>query len=225
MNNRKKITLVVLGLILFFTPVVFTAAQEEPDDTFIMELSRIMERQNWEASEVGELVRNLKTYRFQRLEGVDPEVVALALQYARRNAGESLETPEMARIAAQVMTMAGEMKALGFDDTEITASALNGVREMVTVRTQNRTGTDAPEDALQVREQVRQQIRDAQCEELKTQTRTRIRTSNPHDADEWAPPGPGGSSGSASSSGPLGPGAGPGVPVSGSTPQGPSSGE
>lgn len=199
-------------VILLLISVNVTFAQDEPSETFLRELERLMVQDGWETSEMGELNRYLHTYRYENLEGVDPEVVALALQYARGRNEESLDVPAMAMIAAQVMNSAGEMAALGFENRTIAAAVLEGVREMFTLREQLQTGESSPETALQLKEQLRLQVKDCQNSELKSRIRTRTRTSNPHDPEEWTPPGPGGIPGGNDTDGSPGPGPGSGTP-------------
>ena len=208
MKQHGKIIFGCTLVLLLLTSINFAFSEEIPSETFIKELERLMIRDGWETSETGELNRFLNRNRHENLEGVDPEVVALALQYARGKSEDTLDIPAMAMIAAQVMNTAGEMAALGFDNRAITSAALEGVREMLTQREQLRTGESSPETALQLREQLRLQVRDCESSELKSQIQTRTRTSNPHDPEVWTAPGPAGTPGG---NDPVGsPGSGPG---------------
>jgi len=210
MTRRGKIVFSCAIVLLFLLSVNLVFSEEVSSETFIRELERLMVNEGWETSDTGELARHLNTYRFEYLEGVDPELVALALQYARGKSEETLDIPVMAKIAAQVMYTAGEMAGLGFESRAVTTAALEGVREMLTHREQLRTGESSPETALQLREQVRQQVKECQNSELKSQIQTRTRTSNPHDTDEWRLPGPTGTPGGGDPAGSPGTGPGPG---------------
>jgi len=205
--------IILVTLLLGAGTVLYS--QEEPSDTFLRELERLMIRDGWNETQTGELTRYLHTYRYENLQGVDPEVVALALQYAGSREGKSLGIPEMAVVASQVMNMAGEMASLGFETQDIGTAALNGVRFMLTNREQLKLGADSPETALQLQEQIRLQVRDSQSSELKSQIQDRTRTSNPHDPEEWAPSGPAGSPGGNDPAGTPGAGSGTGVDGSG----------
>ena len=208
--QRFGLVLAVAGLLMMSQPLL---SQDSDDQLFMRELVRIMERNGWSTSETGQLERHMLVYKWERLKGVDPEIIALALQYGRDQSDKELNFQQTARLVQRLAYTAGEMVKLGFDGRDITRVVIDETRLMIEQRW--RLNENSPELSQQTRDQIRMQIMSAEGDRLKEQLRTRTRTSNPKSPDSWPSPGPHGETGKADPPNPQGPGNGQDSPGSG----------
>ena len=190
-------------------------SQDAESGSFVRELVKEMERIGWSSSETGELERHMNTYRWEHLRGVDPEVMAIALQYAQEKTVDRLTARQMARLTLQLTYAAREMASFGFEGRQIARGIMNETRVMT--EQQWRLNESVPELSEQTRDQIRQRIRNTEGSLLMERLRTRTRSSNPKDPDSWSDPGPGpggepGGRNSSPPNGPNGPGSGQGSP-------------
>ena len=181
---KRRTAVITTALILLLTiGSVGVFAQESESDVFVRELVRTMSVLGWPESELAQVERNLLTYRWEQMRGVDPETVALALEYGRERGGLGTDGETTAAIASNVALAAREMVALGMTNREITRVMLDGVREVVESRT--RESYDEAAEGEQIREQIQSQLRERQEDALRTELKTRL--NNPKDPESWNP--------------------------------------
>ena len=178
---------VLLAALFLLTAAGTAFAQADEGDVFVQNLVRELERRNWDASETGQLVRNLAMYEWKNLSGVDPEIVAFSLSYCRERGVD--DPAERAALAWQLTERVREMKALGLESRDIAQTTLKGIRIATTTRNQLRAEEEAPDLAQQIREQVRREIGEAQGRALQRQMKKQV--SGSESPNGWTPPGPG----------------------------------
>ena len=183
-------------------------SQDSEDDMFVRELIRTMERIGWSTLETGQLERQMQVYRWERLQGVDPEIVAMALQYGRDRVENDLTYQQTARLAQHLAFAAREMGSFGFDSRDVVRAVMNETRIMM--EQQWRLDEKSPELTEQTRDQIRQRIRSTEGDLLMEQLRTRTRSGNLKGPDSWPSPGPHGGTGNTDAPGPHEPGGGSG---------------
>lgn len=200
MKKRTKMILVFLLLAGMF--IQATAAEDADVNAFAQNLVQSLQRFNWEASEVGELERNLYKYEWKNLQAVDPLVVAQVLSYGKKR---GIHLPdELAEMAYQLSLSASEMMRLGFEPREVMRAVTDVVRAFATERVTSRTGEQSPDLTRAFREQLRRQMDGAGESSLQRQAQQRV--SRPERADTWTPPAPEERPGGGRSNVPSGPG-------------------
>ena len=193
MEKAKKFTFLIAILVGF---VITVAAQETGEERYVQNIIRVLERSNWETSEIGALERHLFAYEWKNLSGIDPDIVVQALSYGK---DRGIDTPEdLAQMAYQLSLSIGEMLRLGLEPRDILRASLNAVRKIATVRL-GYEGEQIPDLAQTLREQIQLQRAGIQKVVLRRQAERRgPGLSSPAHPDERAgggspnlPSGPG----------------------------------
>lgn len=178
---RKSIWMVrgilCLTLTLAFThysgiPLLGENTEDTP--TFVKNLSGLLRERGWSADDISRLVEAAKALDWEGTEGAEPEVVALALEFGKREEA-GMEPPEQAQLALELALTAMEMESLGYKERTVARAALNGVRNILTdIRRWREGGREGNLGEL-VRNRLRNEVRAACSLQVQEQTRERTR--------------------------------------------------
>ncbi len=126
MRVRKDLTVILVAAVLVVAAAPMFAAQGEGPG-FVQELLGQLAADGWSAQETQALSDAAASLDWSGSQGVNPQVVALALELAKSRE-QSLTGPGEAEIALQLALAAAQMKAVGFDDHAAASAALGGVQ-------------------------------------------------------------------------------------------------
>ena len=175
----RSIPVLFLGfLLLTINGAVFAqVADEEP---FIDSLRTSLHRQGWDSSETDALEKLLSSFPWNNTDGIDSDIIALALTYAKHNGVDSNE--ELAGVAYQLVDSVREMNAIGLTNRESAKAILNGLRM---------TGFDEPDLQHRIREQIQTQVNETGGAAVRQRVESRIEWQRR--PSTWSPTTPKGS--------------------------------
>lgn len=195
----KRMGIVIAAVMLLIT-LPLSSQQAEGDYEFEQALQEMLKAEGWSSEEIQKLLKEEVDWEQARIR--DAEMIAICLVYAK-DAEEEIGPYEQAQMAMEVMTMAREMRALGFAESQILRTSLNGIREVFgdleKLREQERlrTGEDNGIGEL-IRSRFQEQLQTAMNLEARHMVQTRVRAEkNSRPGDLLVPPGPQGPGGSA----------------------------
>jgi hypothetical protein len=193
--KRKGIAIAALLLL-----IILPLSGQEPASAveFKQALQEQLEAEGWSPEEIRQLLKEEVDWNQARIQ--DAEMIAACLTYAKDEGGE-IGPYEQVQFAQSVMLMAREMRALGFAESQIIRTALNGTREALVelekLREQERirTGEDTGIGEL-IRSRFQVQLETAMHLEARHMVQTRVRAEqNSRPGDLLVPPGPQGPGG------------------------------
>lgn len=126
-SRTYEIIVLVIGLALMVGFPLWSQVEERPE--FASDLLDLLVDGGWTPEQLRELAA--QDVDWKQAEGADPEVVAMALQFAR-NEDEEMEPMEEALLAIELALAATEMEAVGIGKLTIAITALEGVRDILT---------------------------------------------------------------------------------------------
>jgi len=137
-KRRKKIVGMVKGMVMCVTVFSFVfgggvslwGQETNKPSTFVEELSSLLGDRGWTEEEVSRLVDAAKELNWEGAEDAGPEVVALALEFGKKEEAD-MEPLEQAQLALELALTAVEMESMGYDERSVARVALNGVRDML----------------------------------------------------------------------------------------------
>jgi hypothetical protein len=194
----KRIGILVVAAMLLMTALPVSSQQIEDSSVFEQTLYRMLQQEGWSAEDLQKLFKEEVDWKEARFQ--DAEMIATCLAYAKEMEGKI--GPEVeAQLVLSIMTMAQEMRALGFGEPQIIRAALNGTREAVGELAQLReterlrTGEDAGVGEV-IRHRFEQQLQTAMQLEARLMVQSRVREEqNSRPGDLLVPPGPQGPGG------------------------------
>ena len=122
----KRMGIVIAAVMLLIT-LPLSSQQAEGDYEFEQALQEMLKAEGWSSEEIQKLLKEEVDWEQARIR--DAEMIAICLVYAK-DAEEEIGPYEQAQMAMEVMTMAREMRALGFAESQILRTSLNGIREV-----------------------------------------------------------------------------------------------
>jgi hypothetical protein len=185
--------MLILGMIvavLVALPVIADELEDGQRPVFVDELMSLLQQEQWNASQIRELLAAADRLDWDGTDSADPAVVALALQLGH----QELEAGEQAIMALDLALTAVQMQALGYDERTVARAVLRGVRDaMADVRDDTRTSGDQS-FGLQVRDHILAHLELDSRVELSIRGRDRARAIRservPGGAEPVAPPTP-----------------------------------
>jgi len=193
MNRRvffRAVWILALSLALLAGAPAWSQEQEQKPE-FVSELLALLAEEGWTA----EQVRALATQNadWEKAEGADPEVAALALELAVSEDGE-MEPMEQALLAISVAEAAIQMEAMGIGEMAIALAALEGVRDILNDVKSFRDGEIATgkELAERIRNRMGQKVVEAASrEQVEERVQERIRAAKANHPEDFVPDIPG----------------------------------
>jgi hypothetical protein len=196
----KRTGILVIAAMALMIALPVSSQQTGGSSEFEQTLYRLLQQEGWSPEELQKLFKEEVDWGEARFQ--DAELVATCLAYAREVEGK-IGPDGQAQLALSVMTMAQEMRALGFGEPQIIRAALNGTREALGELAQLqeterlRTGEDAGVGEM-IRHRFEQQLQTAMQLEARFMVQSRVREEqNSRPGDLLVPPGPQGPGGSA----------------------------
>jgi hypothetical protein len=196
----KRTGILVFAAMLLMIALPLSSQQTEGSSEFEQTLYRLLQQEGWSPEELQKLFKEEVDWGEARFQ--DAEMIATCLAYAKEVEGK-IGPDAQAQLALSVMTMAQEMRALGFEEPQIIRAALNGTREALGELAQLheterlRTGEDAGVGEV-IRHRFEQQLQTAMQLEARLMVQSRVREEqNSRPGDLLVPPGPQGPGGPA----------------------------
>lgn len=192
--NRLGIAIAAM-LLLFVLPLWSQQSAAAPD--FVEALQERLTNEGWSREEIQELIG--QEVDWSQAGFRDAAMVATCLVYAEGE--EQIGPYGQAQLAAAVMSMAREMRALGFGEPQIIRTALNGTREALAelskLRDRERSQEDSDTGAGElIRNLIRQELQTAMHLQARHKVRSRVQEEkHSRPADLLVPPGPQGPGG------------------------------
>jgi hypothetical protein len=178
---KKRVGMVrcifVIGFVLalgFFSGIPILGKETGDTPPFVDKLSGLLESRGWSTEEIASIIEASKTLNWERAEGADPEVVALALELGKREES-GMEPLEQAELALQLALTTMEMKSLGYEERAVARAALNGVRNVLREIIRWREGGKEGNLGELIRNRLRNEVRSACYLQVREQTRERTR--------------------------------------------------
>ena len=196
----KRVGIAVAAALLLFSLPLWSQ-QSAAATEFEQALQKLLNEEDWSPEQIQRLIKEEVDWGQERFQ--DAELVSACLVYAKDTDGQ-IGPYEQARIALTVMTVAREMRALGFSEQQIIRMSLNGTRdalgELAKLREQVRVraGEDAETGAGElIRSRFQEQLESAMHLEARLMVQSRVREEqNSRPGDLLVPPGPQGPRGS-----------------------------
>ena len=167
------IIVLVVGLALIVGSPLWS--QEGERSAFVGELLELLEGEGWTPEDVRALAA--QEVDWEQVEGANPEVVALGLQFAR-SMDEDMQPMTQSLLAINLAQAAIEMEAVGIGELTITLNALEGVRNILTdikaFRSGDMTGKELGET---IRTTIRERVSKAAQEDAQDRERARAQES------------------------------------------------
>jgi hypothetical protein len=196
----KRVGIAVAAALLLFSLPLWSQ-QSAAATEFEQALQKLLNEEDWSPEQIQRLIKEEVDWGQERFQ--DAELVSVCLVYAKDTDGQ-IGPYEQARIALTVMTVAREMRALGFSEQQIIRMSLNGtrdalgelakLREQVRVRAGEDTETGTGE---LIRSRFQEQLESAMHLEARLMVQSRVREEqNSRPGDLLVPPGPQGPRGS-----------------------------
>jgi len=204
--NRRTFTstgcilILTLGLVILAIAPLWSQEQEQKPD-FVAELLELLAEEGWSAAQVQALAT--QNVDWERADGADPEVVALALEFAVSE-DEAMGPMEQALLAITVAEAAIEMEAIGIGEMTIALTALEGVRDIlaeVKAFRESEGEMTGQQLAEHIRHRIGEQVVEtAARERVEERIQERIRAAKANHPEDFVPdipgegeyPGPGG---------------------------------
>lgn len=187
----KRLGIAIAVLLLIALPL---SSQESAAATGFKEaLQELLKEEGWSPEEIQKLIKEEVDWNQARLQ--DFEMVATCWQYAKETEQE-IGPYEQVQMALSVMTMAREMRALGFGEPQIIRAALNSTREalgeLVKLREQERVRTEEDTGVGElIRSRFQEQLQTAMHLEARHMVQTRVQEEKDSRPDDLlVPPGP-----------------------------------
>jgi len=189
---------IAVAVLLLLIALPLSSQQAEGSSEFEQALYRLLQRENWRPEELQKLIKDDVDWGQERFQ--DAEMVSTCLVYAK-DTEEEIGPYAQLQMALSVMTMAREMRALGFGEPQIVRTALNGTREALgelaklQERERVRTGDESGVGEL-IRSRFQDQLQTAMHLEARNMVQSRVREEqNSRPGDLLVPPGPQGPGG------------------------------
>ncbi len=162
-SRRMAFLAIFLVLLLNYTGLLWgqrSGSNEEALSPFVEELLNKLEDSALSDEEMQLFVESASKLEWGEVEGVDPEMVALALEWLM-GGKEELNSEELALAAWELGVMAGEMGRLGFEERTVLRATINVARDIASSAVRLRNQDDREKLGRIMREIARNQIKAA----------------------------------------------------------------